>query len=156
MKPSTMKYHILGASKLMGEMVTLSSRDYREVLEVANANDIVYMDPPYQGVCGNRDTRYIAGITYDSFVEVLETLNLRGISYIISYDGRTGTRKFGKLLPVTLDLKRLEIKTGKSAQATLLGQDHDTYESMYLSPALVTRMESQRHIMDQLTLEVIQ
>jgi len=145
MKPSTMKSHVLGSSNLIRGVVTLSSKDYRNVLDAANPNDVVYIDPPYQGVCGNRDTRYVAGITYENFVETLETLNSRGVSYVISYDGRTGMKKFGKLLPFNLGLRRIEIKAGKSAQATLLGQDHDTYESLYLSPALVTRIELQRN-----------
>jgi DNA adenine methylase len=137
MRPSKMESHILGASKLMQGSLTLFNGDYRDVLDFASPNDIVYMDPPYQGVCGNTDTRYIAGINYKAFVETLETLNTKGIAYIISYDGRTGMKKFGNLLPRDLGLKRIEIKTGKSSQATLLGQNHDTYESLYLSPALV-------------------
>jgi DNA adenine methylase len=45
---------------------------------------------------------------------------------------------FGKPLPVSLRLERIEIDAGRSSQATLLGKDARTCESLYLSPALVT------------------
>ena len=155
MKPLKMRSEITGVSRLLKGIVSLYSQDYRDVLNAANRDDLIYMDPPYQGVCSKRDTRYIEGITYNSFVEGLKKLNSRDISYIISYDGRTGSKKFGRFLPETLDLKRIEIKAGRSAQATLLGQNYQTYESLYLSPALVTRIQLQENIMVQFDRKVI-
>jgi len=57
--------------------------------------------------------------------------------FAVSYDGRTGQKRFGTDLPESLGLVRLEIKAGRSSQATLLGRRDITYESLYLSPTLV-------------------
>ena len=95
------------------------------------------MDPPYQGVCGNRDTRYLAGIQFYEFVAELEELNNKRIRFIISYDGRTGEKMHGKKLPDYLELTHIEIEAGRSSQETLLGRNASTVESLYLSPALI-------------------
>lgn len=141
-RPSTMREHLLGASLLFKGRISLHSGDYRSVLKSAAIADIVYIDPPYQGVCGTRHPRYLKNFNGEEFIEVLNNLNRRNISYLISYDGRTGSKKFGQPLPTFLNLKHLEIKAGRSSQATLLGRDVQTYESLYLSPALVARLET--------------
>jgi DNA adenine methylase len=69
-------------------------------------------------------------------------MNKRHISYVVSYDGAMGGKAYGKQLPNSLCLKRLEIKAGRSSQATLLGRNAETTESLYLSPALVARLDS--------------
>ncbi|RLC89288.1 MAG: DNA adenine methylase [Chloroflexi bacterium] len=139
-RPSTMRKHILGAAALLRNRTSLTSLDYLEVIHKAVPTDLIYMDPPYQGVCGNRDPRYIPGPSYEAFVDALSFLNARRISYIVSYDGRTGSKRFGTLLPESLDLTHIEIDAGRSSQATLLGRNVNTFESLYLSPALVTRI----------------
>ncbi len=98
------------------------------------------MDPPYQGVCATRDTRYIDSVRFEEFVETLADLNQRQIAYIVSYDGRTGTKKYGKPLPEFLELTQIEVDAGRSSQATLLGRADRTYESLYLSPSLISRI----------------
>lgn len=139
--PITLKTNVIGASLLLKGKTTITSVDYEEVIAVAESADIIYMDPPYQGVCGNRDPRYINGLQFGRFVDALRLLNEKSISYIVSYDGRTGSKAYGKLLPKFLDLKHIEIDAGRSSQATLLGRTDNTIESLYLSPALVSRLE---------------
>ena len=103
------------------------------------------MDPPYQGVCGERDPRYLKGVLVDDFVEVLESLNYREIKYLVSYDGRTGDRVHGRKLPDRLRLHLIELHAGRSSQATLLGRAEVTVESLYLSPALAESLHLRRH-----------
>ena len=134
--PETMRQQIFGASFYLRGRTDFSSKNYRDVVFVATPNDLVYMDPPYQGVCGNRDSRYLGGIQFCEFVEVLEKLNDKKIRYMVSYDGRTGNKTYGPGLPAHLKLTHLELFAGRSSQATLLGRDDATYESLYLSPAL--------------------
>lgn len=153
-RPSTMKHQILGASHLLKGKTIVTSNDFREVLNEVTPTDVVYLDPPYQGVCSNRDRRYIGSLNFDSFVESLEALNANSVSYIVSYDGRTGAKKFGRPLPPFLNLEHKEIKAGKSSQATLLGRDEDTYESLYLSPALMKRLERLEPVEKQLSLSI--
>jgi len=135
-RPATMREHIFGASCLLRGKTECSSLDYREVVAKATPDDFIYMDPPYQGVCGNRDPRYLKSVVFDEFVEVLESLNCLDIKYLVSYDGRTGDRTHGRKLPNHLRLHLVELEAGRSSQATLLGRAEVTVESLYLSPAL--------------------
>ena len=134
--PDTMRERIVGASALLQGRTEVSACDYREVLANCNSADLVYMDPPYQGVCRNRDNRYCPKIDHGEFCDSLAALNDKGCMYVVSYDGRTGEKTYGEPLPRHLNLVHIEVHAGRSTQATLLGRDHDTYESLYLSPAL--------------------
>ncbi|MBM4046448.1 MAG: DNA adenine methylase, partial [Planctomycetes bacterium] len=136
-RPSVMRQMIFGASQLLKGKTKLTSQNYRDVLHKAQPADLVYMDPPYQGVCRDRDTRYLTAVQFCEFVEALQELNERKIRYIVSYDGRTGDKIHGKLLPPELRLAHVEIQAGRSSQATLLGRTDVTVESLYLSPALI-------------------
>jgi DNA adenine methylase len=135
--PATMSRNIAGVSSLLKGKCQFTAWDYRKVLAEVQTNDLVYLDPPYQGVCGNKDSRYLSGINFDEFVLSLERLNQRGIRFVISYDGKLGNKTFGQILPERLALKRIEIEVGRSSQSTLLGRDEKTIESLYLSPNLV-------------------
>lgn len=135
-RPSQMRRRLLEVSALLSGRTRVTAWDYRRVLRECGPVDVVYMDPPYQGVCGSRDQRYLPKIDHGSFCEDLAALASRGIMFAVSYDGRTGTKHFGTHLPESLGLVRLEVRAGRSTQATLLGRDDITYESLYLSPAL--------------------
>jgi DNA adenine methylase len=140
MNPDTMRWHILTASRLLAGKTAVTIGDYRKTLEAAQPEDVVYMDPPYQGVCVNRDPRYISLLDFEAFTASLRGLNDRHISFILSYDGKTGEKSYGRPMPDDLGLVHIEIDAGRSSQATLLGRDHITYESVYLSPALIERI----------------
>ena len=140
MRPATMRRNIMHTSALLRGRVRLVCQDYREMLANANTGDVVYMDPPYQGVCTTRDHRYCGGVDFESFVDCLKDLNHRSVAFIVSYDGRTGAKVHGRMLPTQLDLVRLELHVGRSTQATLLGRNDTTVESLYLSPVLLARL----------------
>ncbi len=135
-RPAEMRQRIENASSLLKGRTKITTWDYKKVLEKCTENDLVYMDPPYQGVCGNRDQRYLQKIKHDEFCTELEKLNKRNIRYVISYDGRTGNKEYGQPMPDSLELARIELRAGRSTQATLLGRSDVTYESLYLSPNL--------------------
>lgn len=141
-RPETMRQNIMAVSMLLRGKSVVTSHDFRDVLAAADENDIVYMDPPYQGTSGDRDSRYLAGLSFDDFVTALDGLNSRGLRYIISYDGRTGDKSYGEPLPKYLNLTLIELEAGRSTQATLLGRDDITVESLYLSPALASSVDS--------------
>ena len=140
-----MKKNLLRASALLRGRTLLTSTDYREVLEDCTTADMVYMDPPYQGVCANRDSRYIEGVQHGEFVEALEVLNRRSIRFIVSYDGRLGERSYGETMPESLQLSHIEINVGRSSQATLLGRGDVTCESLFLSPAVSNNTKTLIH-----------
>jgi DNA adenine methylase len=138
--PKQMMDDILFVSKLLSGRMTTSSTDYKEVLSFAKPTDLVYMDPPYQGVCATGDPRYFSSIDFDEFMRELKKLNKRNIPFILSYDGRTGKKSYGRSLPDELGMFRLEVNAGRSSQATLLGKDDVTFESVYLSKNLVEQL----------------
>src|SRR5208282_4557580 len=142
-QPDTMQANLNAISALLRGRTIVTSLSYEDVLANVRPDDVVYMDPPYQGVCGERDSRYFAGISFDDFVAELETLNHKQVRYLVSYDGRLGNRTYGKPLPAKLNLTLMEIEAGRSSQATLLGRSEMTVESLYLSPALAEELEAQ-------------
>lgn len=141
-QPKRMSDDIHAVSNLLRGKVTIVSKDYKELLLVARKKDLVYMDPPYQGVCGNGDPRYYGGMDFNDFMQFLGELTERGIPFILSYDGRTGTKTYGEELPAELEMRRIEVNAGRSTQSTLLGRKATTYESLYLSKTLVARLGS--------------
>lgn len=139
--PTAMRRRLCSTSALLRRRTRLTSWDYKKVLNDCTEDDLVYMDPPYQGVGGNRDRRYFPRIDHDEFCNDLAKLNARHIMFVVSYDGRTGTKIYGKPLPDTLQSTHVEICAGRSTQATLLGRHEVTYESLYLSPALTASIK---------------
>lgn len=131
--PKNIARNVLAISSYLKGNVNFMSTDYREVLQIAQPGDLVYMDPPYQGVCNQRDNRYLSGIVFNEFVEAIEDLNRRNINYIISYDGSCGNRTYGIDLPSHLGLKKILLNAGLSSQSILLGKKEVTYESLYIS-----------------------
>lgn len=131
--PKNIERNVLAISSLLKGKVDFMSKDYREVLDLARPGDVVYMDPPYQGVCSSRDNRYLSGIEFDDFVEAVDNLNKKGVDYIISYDGSCGNKQYGVDLPEFLGLKKILLNGGLSSQSLLLGKKEVTYESLYLS-----------------------
>lgn len=138
--PQQMKDDIFAVSKLLKDKTALTSADYKEVLKKATSKDLVYMDPPYQGVCATGDPRYFSGIDFDEFMQELNILTDKNVPFILSYDGRTGKKSYGQSLPDELGMYRLEVEAGRSTQATLLGRDDVTFESVYISNNLVEKL----------------
>ena len=139
-RPETMRQNIMAVSGLLRGKTVVTAHDFRDVLAAVEREDVVYLDPPYQGTSGERDSRYLAGLSFDDFVVALDGLNSRELRYAVSYDGRTGERAHGQPLPGYLGLVHIELEAGRSTQATLLGRDEQTVESLYLSPTLAAEM----------------
>lgn len=139
-KPDTMKQDILTVSSWLMGRSSLSAIDYRQATINATPDDLVYLDPPYQGTCTGRDNRYYSGVVFDDLVEYLEDLNNRSVPWILSYDGSSGDKTYGKNLPKEVHGYHLLINAGRSSQDTLNGGDAITYESVYLSESLISRI----------------
>jgi DNA adenine methylase len=132
--PLQMEKNILDISSLLKRKITAyTSLDYKDKLSVASHGDIVYIDPPYQGVCGERDSKYFSGIDHEEFTKKIKKLIKRNISFLISYDGQCGNKIYGNEIPIKTGIKRIELNAGRSAQLTLLGKSDVTYESLYVS-----------------------
>jgi DNA adenine methylase len=144
--PEAMREDILRVSQLLKGKTEILSNDYRHLLDMATADDLVYMDPPYQGTGVNGGFNYAGNIEFDNFVVSLFELNNRQVPFILSYDGRTGDKTYGNPLPERLNLTKIEINAGRSSQATLLNRREFTYEALYLSPTLAARIDLQKLI----------
>lgn len=142
--PSLMRDDILRVSQLLEGKIQLHSTDYQNILDLATAGDLIYMDPPYQGTGVNGGFNYAGNIEFDNFVFSLFELNNNNVPYILSYDGRTGDKTYGNSLPDNLNLTKIEINAGRSSQATLLNRSEITYEAVFLSPALVLKIDLQK------------
>ena len=140
MRPALLRARVAAAHALLAGRARAVCRDYAHSLREAGPDDVVYLDPPYLGVSGTRDGRYHQGLDLARFTTELDQSGQRGVSYLVSFDGRTGERRFGPELPEALGLRRLELAAGRSSQATLLGRAEQTVESLYLSPALLQRL----------------
>jgi DNA adenine methylase len=142
-KPDTVRERLVRTANSMTRTVTHSA-SYEEHLMSAGPLDVVYMDPPYQGVTNVADHRYLAGLVRTDFESALRQANDRDVSYIISYDVVRTDNKYGEPLNPALGLTHLHLMAGRSAQSTLSGGEDVTIESLYLSPALVARLEHER------------
>jgi DNA adenine methylase len=131
--PSTMEKNIYEVSYLLKGKSEFYTFDYKSILDLARPGDIVYMDPPYQGVCGDHDSRYFSGINHNEFIGILQKLTDQKISFIVSYDGSCGNKTYGEEIPESLDVEHIQLCAGRSSQSTLLGKNEITYESLYVS-----------------------
>lgn len=142
--PTNLKNKIYTISSWLKGKTDFYSSDYKEILDMAQPGDVVYMDPPYQGVSKNRDARYISGVDFDEFVNAVDGLNVREVNFLISYDGNCGDRKYGKDMPESLGMKKILLNAGLSSQQILLGQKETTYEALYVSRGLIKYMPKQQ------------
>jgi DNA adenine methylase len=139
--PQMMRDDILRVSHLLKNKVELYAVDYSTVMEMATEDDLLYLDPPYQGTGLNGGFNYAGNIDFDDFVLSIYSLNKKNIPFILSFDGRTENKTYGHPLPDELNLKRIEINAGRSTQATLLNREEYTYEAIYLSPGLLKKID---------------
>lgn len=135
--PKTLEQNVHAIAYLLKGKTRFFALDYHEVLDMARPGDLVYMDPPYQGVTNVRDNRYFAGVPFDEFVKAIETLNRKGVDYLISYDGACGEKEYGEELPHSLHCKKVMLNAGVSSQSLLLGKKSITFEALYVSEALI-------------------
>jgi len=136
--PENMRFDILNVSNLLKDKVIFHSVDYEKILDMATENDLVYMDPPYQGTAKNGGFRYMEDLNHENFVISLYKLNKRNIPFILSYDGRTDNKTYGEELPKELNLHKIEIDAGRSSIATLHSRNERTYEAVYISDNLAS------------------
>ena len=138
--PYNIHRNVFAVSSLLKGKSRFSALDCREVFEMARQGDLVYMDPPYQGVTDSRDNRYYSGVPFDEFVTSIEILNRKNVDFLISYDGECSGKEHGEDLPKYLGCKKSLLNAGASSQATLLGRKAVTFEALYISRNLQSYM----------------
>lgn len=136
MRPRKMANELLGAHNLLKSHTTTFAGDAEDCARGAGSDDLVYMDPPWQGTTEGADKRYYQGFERARLEEMLADLNEREVPWILSYDGRSGERTYGTPLSSALWGARLDLHAGRSSQATLAGRVEETVESLYVSAML--------------------
>jgi DNA adenine methylase len=136
MHPERMRRAITGAAGILAGRTTTFVGEAEECLADATPEDLVYLDPPWQGTTEGADKRYHQGFDRSRLEDLLARLNARRVPWILSYDGRSGARTYGERLPADLWGARLELAAGRSSQSTLAGRAEHTVESLYVSPEL--------------------
>ncbi len=131
--PDTLEQNVYAISNLLKGKTSFYAVDYHEIFGMVRPGDLVYMDPPYQGVTNVRDNRYFSGVPFDEFVEAIKILNDKQVDYLISYDGVCGCKEYGGDLPESLGCKKIMLNAGLSSQALLLGKKSTTFEALYIS-----------------------
>jgi len=142
-RPENMRNDILRVSQLLKNKTKLTALNYETLIDDLSEGDLVYLDPPYQGTGKNGGFRYFDDVNFDDFVTSLFLLNKRGIPFILSYDGRTGSKVFGKPLPKELNLSKIELNAGRSSIATLHNRKQNTFEALYISEYLNEKISLQ-------------
>lgn len=136
MRPHKMRLEIRESSLLLAGRTRTVCGDFATIIQQATEDDLIYLDPPYEGTTTGTDKRYYQGLTRTRLIHVLTDLNQRNVPFLLSYDGRCGTKTYGPELPATLNLTRLELLAGRSSQSTLSGRSELTIESLYVSKNL--------------------
>jgi DNA adenine methylase len=136
MQPRKMAGELLGAHNLLRGCATTFVGDAEDCTREAGPEDLVYMDPPWQGTTEGADKRYHQGFARARLEDLLANLNEREVPWMLSYDGRSGERTYGTSLPSALWGARLDLHAGRSSQATLTGRVKETVESLYISASL--------------------
>lgn len=104
--------------------------DYTVTTASAGPGDIVYLDPPYFHTSG----QYFGAIDYDRFVEYLEQLNVKGVKYLLSFDGRRGNKDYTVDIPKELYKRHKYLPSGNSAFKKVVGGEiQQVFESLYMN-----------------------
>jgi DNA adenine methylase len=108
-----------------------TNSDYIETSERAQAGDLVYLDPPYMG---NKGRYQKQNFDFQRFALYLEDLNARGVKWVLSLDGTSGSRDYsGGLGDIqALSKSRIQVAAGNSAFPKLLnGRTDEVSESIF-------------------------
>lgn len=120
--------------------VTFGARDYRETLQSAEKGDVAFLDPPYASNRGRyrQETFDVSGL-----FDTLADLTSRGVRWILTFDGRAGSREYKTVAPEELWRHKFAAPTGRSPFTRLMRTSlDDVVESIYVNfdpPAEVLR-----------------
>lgn len=113
------------------QKITFLNVDYRECLKDVKKGDFVFLDPPY----GGTKSRYTqTPFSLDDFYKTLDSLNSKGVNWMLTFDGSSGDRKYSYAPPEDLYKYTFKVKTGKSAFRKVIDKvQEDILETVYLN-----------------------
>jgi len=118
--------------------------DFEETTCSARKGDVVYLDPPYM----NNKGRYTSqDFDFSRLWGVLESLNSRSVSWVLSIDGTSGARDYSSQLevPRALAVSELQVPAGNSPFPKLLvGRTDRVRESIFTNFDANSRIQKRR------------
>ncbi len=123
--------------------------DYKDILLKTRKGDFVFLDPPY---AGNKDRYLQNNFNFDEFYDQLEKLNKKRVKWMLTFDGKAGTREYNFSLPQTLFERKIFIKTGNSPFTKMMKSGIDSVlESVYLNynPTIESIAKVSENILDE-------
>lgn len=119
-----------------GGTIEFVCKEYNDVICKATIGDLIYMDPPYENFggmyfCNEFDTTL--------FWNVLMTMNMRQVKWLLSYDGYSGNDDRTANVPKELYKRHEYINSGHSSFKRLKSKSRGTgsydlvYDSLYIN-----------------------
>ena len=129
LKPILLDWH----HKLNQYDIEFKHCSYEKIFGEAKGNDFVYLDPPYVSVL--KHSMYSGGMNFDQYFNELYWLNKKGVKYMMSFSGKSGSEDNTCQVPEDCYIKHLYIKSGNSSFKRTTGNDKNAmvYESLYLN-----------------------
>lgn len=129
MKPEKFARIARNWSKFLSQ-TEFSCCDFAEALDKTVTGDFAYLDPPYAA----STNRYQNNIDIEKLFDVLESMNQRGILWILSFDGIRGDTDYRARIPEKMYKKHILIDAGHSkVKKVLSGSNETVHESIYLN-----------------------
>ena len=129
MKPQEFEKNVKNWTSVLKE-VQFVAQDYKETIAQAKKGDFVYFDPPYV----DSKNRYIKNLDLNEFLAELENLNVRGVSWALSFDGSRADTQYYSDLPKDLFKRKLSLSNGASSVSNILNaKTEEVIESLYLN-----------------------
>ena len=111
---------------------TFTAGDYEHLLRLAEKGDVAFLDPPYVGTKGRY---HPTTFDFDRLWAVLDQLNTRGVSWVLTLDGTAGARDYGTdWVPKELYRRQMAVATGNSPFSRVMESRVDAVEeSVFLN-----------------------
>lgn len=129
MKPWTFSKNVMQWHKKIQSVSFLCS-DYRDVISQAARDDFVYLDPPYAAT----KNRYVSQLQPEELFNELEKLNVKGVKWALSYDGKRGESDLTYDVPKDIFKRLYYIHSGNSpVKKVLSGPIERVEEALYIN-----------------------
>lgn len=129
MKPQEFEKNVNSWATVIKD-VQFVAQDYRETISQAKKGDFIYFDPPY----ADSKNRYIKNLDLTEFLQELEKLNSKGVSWALSFDGSRADTQYYSDLPKELFKRKLSLSNGASSVSNILNaKTEEVIESLYLN-----------------------
>lgn len=106
---------------------------YEKIFDKVKTKDFIYLDPPYYNT---KSSMYFGQFDFDNFFDKLKKINIKGVKYLMSFDGKSGNEdNTCSVVPKECYNKHVYIKSGNSSFKRVTGNDKNAmvYESLYMN-----------------------